>query len=143
MKCASLIQPYATLVVIEAKRFETRSWDTSFRGPVAIHASKGFPRWARELCEKEPFKSVLARAGYLKASDLPRGAVLGIADLFHTSQVTANTILPREPEVSFGDYSVGRFLWHLHMLQKFKEPVPARGMLGLWNWEPPKGLMVT
>ncbi len=33
MKCISLIQPWATLIIHGAKRFETRSWRTPYRGP--------------------------------------------------------------------------------------------------------------
>jgi activating signal cointegrator 1 len=40
MKAISICQPWATLIVIGAKRFETRSWKTDYRGILAIHASK-------------------------------------------------------------------------------------------------------
>ena len=43
MKCLSLWQPWASLVVIGAKRFETRSWPTNYRGPLLIHAAQ---RWS-------------------------------------------------------------------------------------------------
>lgn len=33
-------QPWATLIAIGAKRVETRSWFTSYRGPLAIHAAR-------------------------------------------------------------------------------------------------------
>ena len=38
----------------------------------------------------------------------------------------------------FGDYSVGRYLWHLRDIRKLPEPVPATGRQGIWNWEPPE-----
>src|SRR5438270_11273502 len=76
--CAlSLTQPWATLVVTGAKRVETRSWKTPYRGWLGIHAAKGFPRWARELCSEEPFRSALAAAGIDAWTDLPVGALLG------------------------------------------------------------------
>lgn len=40
MKALSLWQPWASLVAIGAKTIETRSWSTSYRGPLAIHAAK-------------------------------------------------------------------------------------------------------
>lgn len=40
MRCISLHQPWASLIALGAKRIETRSWDTSYRGPLAIHAAK-------------------------------------------------------------------------------------------------------
>ena len=43
MKALTLTQPWASLVAIGAKRIETRSWSTPYRGLLAIHAAKGFP----------------------------------------------------------------------------------------------------
>jgi len=40
MKAISLWQPWASLVACGAKRFETRSWPTRYRGPLLIHAAK-------------------------------------------------------------------------------------------------------
>lgn len=40
LRCITLHQPYAGLAAHGIKRFETRSWATSWRGPVAIHAGK-------------------------------------------------------------------------------------------------------
>jgi eukaryotic-like serine/threonine-protein kinase len=47
MKCLSLHQPGATLLTLGAKRYETRSWRTEYRGPLLIHASVSFPPAAR------------------------------------------------------------------------------------------------
>ena len=41
MKAISLLQPWASLVVMGAKTIETRGWGTKYRGPILIHASKG------------------------------------------------------------------------------------------------------
>lgn len=40
MKAITLYQPWATLIAIGAKTVETRSWSTTYRGPLAIHAAK-------------------------------------------------------------------------------------------------------
>jgi activating signal cointegrator 1 len=39
MKAISIWQPWASLIAIGAKKYETRSWETSYRGPIAIHAA--------------------------------------------------------------------------------------------------------
>jgi hypothetical protein len=39
MKVISILQPWATLIVSGHKKIETRSWNTSYRGPLLIHAS--------------------------------------------------------------------------------------------------------
>jgi hypothetical protein len=43
MKVITIIQPWATLIAINEKRFETRSWATKYRGPLATnpYPSKG------------------------------------------------------------------------------------------------------
>ncbi len=46
MKALTVMQPWATLVALGAKRIETRSWSTSYRGPLAIHASGRISREA-------------------------------------------------------------------------------------------------
>ena len=51
MKAITLTQPWASLVAVGAKRIETRSWPTKYRGPIAIHAAKGFPADAKRFCE--------------------------------------------------------------------------------------------
>src|SRR5574343_1234835 len=63
MKAITLHQPWATLVAIGAKRIETRSWSTNYRGPIAIHAAKGFPKDAQALCYTEPFRTALKQNG--------------------------------------------------------------------------------
>ena len=40
MKAITIYQPWASLIAAGAKRFETRSWATRYRGPIAIHTGK-------------------------------------------------------------------------------------------------------
>lgn len=41
MKVISIMQPWATLIVLGHKKIETRSWNTKYRGEILIHASAG------------------------------------------------------------------------------------------------------
>lgn len=150
--CLTLTQPYATLVAIGAKRIETRSWSTSYRGPLAIHAAKRMPMDARWQCHRKPFLQAIIRAGVqhpisdrsrIDTGGLPLGAVVAIATLSRcettgrTCRVGWADILSFE-EMAFGDYSLGRFGWLLTgPLLRLSEPIPARGMQGLWQWECP------
>ena len=145
MKALSLTQPWATLVAIGAKRYETRSWFTSYRGQIAIHASKGFPAWAKETLREEPFRSVLYANG-AAAAWLPLGHVIAICDV--TACIPTNARASRqslanigltEQEFAFGDYSEGRYAWRLENVRRLPEPIPAKGALGLWDWTPPEG----
>jgi hypothetical protein len=142
MKALSLAQPYATLVAIGAKRVETRSWSTSYRGLLAIHASARIPKANIGECWKPPFRAVLEKAGYLANSgpsgnpfSLPLGAVLAIVTLLDVQRITPENI-PAEPEYSFGDYdyTTRRYAWYLAKVYRLPSPVEAKGKLGLWEW---------
>jgi hypothetical protein len=138
-----MTQPWATLVAIGQNSIETRSWSTRYRGALAIHSAKGFPTAARELCELSPYREVLARAGYRDAAQLPRGEIIAVAtlvDVIRFSRSTLKDIRSRAlrgefppHEADFGDFSAGRYGWILANVVQLKEPVPAKGMLGLWE----------
>jgi hypothetical protein len=134
MKALSLTQPWATLVAIGAKKLETRSWPTYYRGPLLIHAAKGFPGWARDTCFQLPFATAIAAAGYTSFSQLPLGQILGMVSL--TGCKATHDLAPwvvDETERTFGDYGAGRFAWRLEEPVKFDEPIPCKGALGLWK----------
>lgn len=139
MKTITLTQPWATLVTIMAKQIETRSWKTNYRGPLAIHAAKGFPKDAQALRKLAPFRQ------YLDGHNLPLGAIIATCNLiacvriisvsctFNAGILAGVTIPPNEPELSFGDYRPGRWAWILSDIQPLKNPLPAKGSLGLWD----------
>ena len=51
MKCISIRQPWAWLIIKGVKPVENRTWSSSYRGPLLIHASLTFDwsgyRWIR------------------------------------------------------------------------------------------------
>lgn len=161
MKAITLTQPWATLMAYRCKQIETRSWYTDYRGPIAIHAAAGLGpvggrRGLRALCECAPFDSVLESIGF-DADSLPLGVVLATGALTAVHRIPATpmhfargvpdnhplasypVVLPPQrydgPERAFGDYTPGRFAWIFTDVQALPEPVPAKGALGLWEWE--------
>jgi hypothetical protein len=136
MKAISLTQPWATLVALNAKLIETRSWSTAHRGPIAIHAAKRFPRECMELALTEPFRSTLRAGGVRKLLELPVGAVVATAYLDDCVRFTeTNSIwsLGAEHERAFGDFTPGRYGFILSRVQLLATPIPCRGALGLWD----------
>lgn len=154
MKAITLHQPWASLIACGAKQIETRSWATSYRGPLAIHAGKKDPRSWLHPCTDYDFVCVAENAlnGAL-FYELPRGAVIAIAELVDCVRVDGcvnGTIGPfavpvfkaelengetvRGNEFLFGDYSIGRYAWILANVRRI-EPVPAKGMQRIWEWE--------
>lgn len=149
MRALTLTQPWATLVAIGAKRIETRSWSTSYRGRIVIHAAKGFPKDAREFSKGvECYEAVMDYStaedkGRFLSGELayPLGVVLAschLWDVVPVEDVFANHRYPSwatKRELQFGDYSPGRYAWILTDVKRPPEPIPAKGALGLWEWE--------
>lgn len=124
------------MVAVGAKRIETRSWYTNYRGRIAIHAAKEFPAEASKLCFEKPFSDVLQSMG-LTILDLPLGCVIATAELWRILQITDDVsalLPPPEPERSFGDYTPGRYAWYLRDVRAIS-PVPCKGAQGLWEWK--------
>jgi hypothetical protein len=138
MKALTLTQPWATLVAIRAKKIETRSWGTGYRGPLAIHAAKGFPREARGICAAEPFRFVLQThfGPEFYPNDLPLGCIVAITSVTGCKKMTSEWIAElTELERAFGLYEPGRFGWLLGSVEPLIEPAPVKGALGLWEWK--------
>jgi activating signal cointegrator 1 len=145
VRAISLWQPWATLVAIGAKRIETRSWSTQYRGPLAIHATKAFPPIAQQYVETEPFWSRL-RAARCHQYNLPRGVIVATCRLVDVVRIRATeprALSDGQPveisleELAFGDYKPGRYAWILGDVVRLEEPIPVRGGVGLWEWSPP------
>lgn len=128
MKALSLTQPWASLVALGHKRVETRSWRTSYCGPIAIHAALAFPPKARLFAETE------RALGRLPAR-IPRGAIVAIGILDHCSRVEECFDLSGLERL-LGDYTSGRWAWFLRDVHALTNPVPARGHLSLWTMPP-------
>ena len=78
MKAISLSQPWASLVASGAKKFETRSWRSHYRGPLLIHAAIRISPDARVLSSTEPFRTALKQTPYWS---LQRGVVIAVVNM--------------------------------------------------------------
>lgn len=160
MKCISLWQPWASLIVAGSKRIETRHWPTSYRGEILIHAAKK-PWKSIERFIAEPW---LLRNGLLGIvndvtpwhEQIPYGAIVGkatlvdcrrteliLADLeravYRAQVALADHHQKREfyfTEYCLGDFSDGRYGWFLEDAYMFKDPIPYRGQQGLFDVSP-------
>ncbi|QIX61841.1 ASCH domain-containing protein [Hymenobacter sp. BT18] len=131
MKAISLLQPWASLIFLGYKHYETRSWNTSYRGDLAIHASLGKPAEARRIAATCPEISAILERHGLTFDTLPRGAVLGtceLADTHKTDDLRGLSIT----ELACGDYGPGRYAWRLIAPFVCAKPVPCKGALSLW-----------
>lgn len=125
MKALTLHQPWASAIAVGLKRYETRSWSTSYRGPLAIHAGKSVPACAREDFEDAP--AVIARP-------MPLGAVVCVVELVACHRTEERASAVSFEERGWGNWSPGRFAWELANIRRLPEPITARGAQGLWEW---------
>lgn len=138
MKALTLTQPWATLVAIGAKRIETRSWNTNYRGPLAIHAAAGKYVDDYLLMKIEPFYSELRKAGIESRLQIPLGGVVATCNLVRVDSIKEGyEKYITHNERSFGDYTAGRFAWILENITALPEAIGAKGALGLWEWSHP------
>ena len=113
MKALTVRQPWASLIMAGVKDVECRSWNTSYRGELVIHAGLATDRDAAAF--------VLSIGAELP-EDLPAGAILGTVRLV---DVVTDSDSPWA--------EAGKFHWILADPEPWTEPVPAKGRLGLWN----------
>jgi hypothetical protein len=137
MKALTVIQPWATLLMLGEKKIETRSWATQHRGKLAIHAASRHNPTLAAICQQEPFRSILARHGFTEFAALPRGVILGTVELVDCVRV--ELIPSSQPltalEEAFGDFTPGRWGWFMSNPQFLDIPIKARGKLGLFDVE--------
>ena len=97
MKALTIWQPWASLLVSGQKKYETRSWATAYRGPIAIHAAMRPVRRTIDALAAdkegsgwnvlERLDGLFIRPGAL--DQLPTGAIVGKAILTRCNLITA------------------------------------------------------
>lgn len=78
MRAISVRQPWAWLIVAGVKRVENRTWATSFRGPLLIHASQTVDLNTAEL---DDLRRQLAGVGVDLPEKLHTGGIIGQVNL--------------------------------------------------------------
>jgi hypothetical protein len=121
MKAISIRQPWAELILQGRKTIELRTWQTHYRGRIAIHASQTVREEACVAYGLDPARVV-------------RGALLGTVELAG--------ILPldergweklRDQHLSLRDVPGPMFGWRLEDPQRLPQPIPMRGRMSLFN----------
>lgn len=143
MKAITVWQPWAQLLAEGKKHDETRSWRTNYRGEILIHAAKKPYSQTERLMTAESRKKIrdTLGLGFVNWREkIPTGVIIGkaiLTDCKLIDQTYHDFIKELCPEeFLYGDFTVGRYAWRLEKPQLFKNPIPASGKQGLWNWEP-------
>ena len=125
MKCLSLKQPYADLLAIGRKTIEIRKWNTNFRGPFLIHASKNVNK---DACLILGFDE----------SNLVKGAIIGKAFVYDVIKYTTMDVFlgDRHKHFSIEDiksnHSFKRYGFLVKDALKFRERNSLSGEIRLF-----------
>ena len=120
-KCLTIRQPWAHLVVSGIKTIENRSWVTSYRGLILIHAAVRADQYDENnmgLTESQ----IDDMLGHLRGDNY--GAIIGA--------VTLKDIVPVS-KVRGSRWAGGPWCWILEDAIKLATPLPCKGQLGLWS----------
>lgn len=151
MRILTLWQPWASAIALGLKQYETRSWDTKYRGKLAIHAAQR-PCKVGEMtvlledmaeCGKEPeFRQLES----VVRDSKQYGAIVAIADLVSTLHMTEDkykgtAAFCKSSNIAIGDatqlenslgwWEQGRFAWRLRNVIALPEPILYKGGQGL------------
>lgn len=118
MKALTVRQPFAYLIAAGIKRIENRTWPTSHRGALAIHAGRSPPD-ADALDD-------LGRLGFPIPAGLTYGAIVAVVELL---DCVALANLPRD--LAGDPFAGGPWCWILADARPVG-PIPCKGKLGLW-----------
>lgn len=135
MKAITIWQPYASLIERKLKRYETRSWRTSYRGPLLIHSGQRPMRWILKHSAEPSLDVAIETFGIDQLLELPTGRAICVVDLVDCIEMTPEFIAAQnETELAVGDWAPGRYAWKLANPRSV-ERIELIGKQGLWNVE--------
>lgn len=147
IKALSLHQPWASLIALGAKKYETRSWPTNYRGDLLICATKNFKAAEQGWNSSSIIQSALSLRGFKQWQDLPFGQAIALvyleecisttklAELFAKGQFNR---FRTTNELHYGNYEPGRYAFKLSIIRPIKDPFPVTGRQGLFEVELPE-----
>ncbi|WP_414545721.1 ASCH domain-containing protein [Nostoc sp. CCY0012] len=139
IKAITLHQPWASLVPMGLKKYETRSWATSYTGPLLICAAKKTSR-EQKLHHQyflNKYQQILTTTdNYIEWDDLPFGCAVALVNLTDCIRMTPAFISEQpQTELDTGDWRVGRFAWQMDNIRRIVPAIPIVGKQGLFDAE--------
>lgn len=125
MKVLTIKQPWAQLIIEGYKKYEFRSWKTKYRGKILIHAGMSLEQDMVPRFEKYDMEYIL-------------GAIIGeayIEDCILVDEKFNKELYNINLTVYGRSNHVEKYAWKLTNVVKYKDPIPVKGKLGLWNYE--------
>jgi ASCH domain len=122
LKCLSVSQPFADLIVSGKKIIELRNWNTNFRGEFLIHA---------------PIKIRTDDCKRLKITKkLVTGAIIGKAILYDVKKYNSLTEIKKDQKFHFAsNFGNKTFGFKIKNAKTLRIPIPLKGQLGFFDVE--------
>ena len=126
MKCLSICQPFAELIIQNKKTIELRTWNTKIRGEFLIHA----PIKIR----KEDYKKLKIK------EKLTTGAIIGKVELYDVKKYESLKEIQEDRNQHFSTkkFQKKTFGFILKNSKPLRIPIPWKGQLGFFDVELPK-----
>ena len=126
MKCLSVSQPFADLIISGKKTIELRNWSTKFRGEFLIHS---------------PLKIRTKDSKRLKINKkLVTGAIIGKAQLYDVKKYDSLKEIKLDQKFHFASkkFQTKTFGFMLKNAKPLRIPIPWKGQLGIFDANIPK-----
>lgn len=123
MKCLSLKQPYAELIVCGKKTIELRSWNTSFRGEFLVHASN---KTDLDACR---------RFGIVPES-IANGKIIGKAYIYDVKRYSNRKGFLADKNKHLASYKIygkSGYGFLLKNARRLRKPIKYKGMLNFFD----------
>ena len=126
LKCLSVSQPFAYLIISGKKTIEIRNWNTNFRGEFLIHA---------------PIKVRTHDCNRLKINQkLPTGVIVGKATIYDVKKYNSPKEFVADKKFHFSsqEFENKKYGFLLKNPKAFRIFIPLKGKLGFFDVEIPK-----
>ena len=125
MKCLSICQPFAELIVQGKKTIELRKWNTKFRGEFLVHAAKNVLTKDCKRLEISP-------------EEIVTGAIIGKVNLVNVKKYDSDKELraDKKEHHSLSDYTKNKYGFILEKPKKLRIPIPYSGKLNFFEFQP-------
>ena len=125
MKCLSICQPFAELIVQGKKTIELRKWNTKFRGEFLVHAAKNI---LEEDCKRMK----------ISPKTVTTGAIIGKVNLVDVKKYDSDKELKadKKKHYSISDNTKNKYGFILEKPKKLRVPIEYLGKLNFFEFHP-------
>ena len=125
MKCLSICQPFAELIIQGKKTIELRKWNTKFRGEFLVHAAKNI---LEEDCKRMK----------ISPETVTTGAIIGKVNLVGVKKYDSDKELKADKKKhhSISDNTKNKYGFILENPKKLRVPIEYLGKLNFFEFHP-------